>query len=209
MKLNQAAFDVGQLAADMADGYSAHSAAMTIVARLDAETLHRVTWNDPVGSAPCKDRTEWLFNLRDFLRLASMKPAITEELPRVWLASSLLRVGDALKRNDYFDRAPERELVHHLRNGIAHGNRFNILNPDELKKFPAHNRDVRPKRPTSTMIFEITPALHGQRVLFDFLKPGDVIELLAYVSVYLKRMGNGESPRPPKTRPLARRWLFR
>jgi hypothetical protein len=76
MKANQAAFDVGRLAEDMAQGYSAHSAAMTIITRLDAQTLHRVTWNDPVGSVPCKDGTEWSFNLRDFLRLASTKPAM-------------------------------------------------------------------------------------------------------------------------------------
>src|SRR5438876_4036846 len=101
MKVNQAAFDVGQLAADIADGYSAHSAAITIATRLDAQTLHRVTWDDPVGSAQCKDGTEWLFNLRDFLQLAFTRPAIAEELPRVWLAGSLLTLGDALKRNGY------------------------------------------------------------------------------------------------------------
>ena len=196
MKANQAAFDVGRLAEDMAQGYSAHSSAMTIITRLDAQTLHRVTWNDPVGSAPCKDGTEWSFNLRDFLRLASTKPAIAAELPRVWLTGSLLAVGGALKRNGYFDRAPELELVRHLRNGVAHGNRFNILYPGELKEFPAHNRDVWPKRPKSA-IFEITPALNGQRVLFDFLDAGDVLELLFSVGSYLKRMGNGEPLPPP------------
>jgi hypothetical protein len=196
MKANQAAFDVGQLAEEMAQGYAAHSAAITVATRLDAQTLHRVTWNDPVGSAQCKDGTEWSFNLRDFFRLASTKPAIAAELPRVWLAGSLLAVGDALKRNQLFDRVPELELVRHLRNGIAHGNRFDIRNPDELKKFPAHNRDVWPKRPKSA-IFEITPALDGQGVLFDFLGPGDVLELLGSVGVYLKRMGNGEPLRPP------------
>ena len=150
MKANQAPFDVGQIAADMADGYAAHRAAMTIVKRLDAQMLHRVTWNDPVGSSQCKDGTEWLFNLRDFLQLASTGPAIAEELPRVWLAGSLMRLGDSLKRNNYFDRAPELELVRHLRNGIAHRNRFDIRFPKELEEFPAHNRDVWPKRPTGS-----------------------------------------------------------
>jgi hypothetical protein len=38
MKLNQAALDIAQLAKDMADGYSIHSAALTAVARLDGDT---------------------------------------------------------------------------------------------------------------------------------------------------------------------------
>jgi hypothetical protein len=193
MKANQAAFDVGQLAEDMAHGYSTHSAAMTIVSRLDEQTLHRVTWNDPIGTAPCKDGSEWSFNLRSFLPFASTTPAIAAELPRVWLTGSLLAVGDALARNRYFDRAPELELVRHLRNGIAHGNRFHIRKSDELTEFPAHNRDVWPKRPGSK-VFEITPALDGTRVLFDFTEAGDVLELLFAVGIYLKRLGDGESP---------------
>jgi hypothetical protein len=197
MKPNQAAFDVGQLAADMADGYSAHSAAMTIVGRLDEQTLRRVTWgNDPVGYAPCKDGNKWQFGLLGFLQLTTTRPAIAEELPRVWLAGSLLTVGDALERNGYFDHAPELELVYHLRNGIAHGNRFEIRNRKRLAKYPAHNRNVWPKRPNTPGTFEINTALHGQRVLFDFMQAGDVLEHLAYVSLHLKRIGNGEPLRP-------------
>jgi hypothetical protein len=113
----------------------------------------------------------------------------------VWLASALLAVGDALAKNDYFDHAPALELVRHLRNGIAHGNRFDIRVPDKLKKFPAHNRDVRPKNP-ETGTFEITPTLHGQPVLFDFMEAGDVLELLNDVSFYLTRMGLAKPPRP-------------
>jgi hypothetical protein len=198
MKPNQSAFDVGQLAKDMADGYCAHSAAMTVVGRLDEQTLRRVAWlKDPTGSAPCKDGNEWLFNLRDFLQLTTTRPAIADELPLVWLAGSMIRLGDALERNGYFDRAPVLELVRHLRNGIAHGNRFNILDPDKLKKFPAHNRDVWPKRPNNPATFEIKHGLDGQRVLFDFMKAGDVLELLGYVSLHLKRIGNGQPLQPP------------
>jgi hypothetical protein len=199
MKANQAAFDVGQLAERMAQGHGAHSAAMTVITRMDAQTLHRLTrYPDPVGSAPCKDGNPLRFNLRDFLMLAFKDSAIAAELPRVWLAGSLLAVGDALARNSYFDRAPELELVRHLRNGIAHGNRFHIQKSDKLTEFPAHNRDAWSKRRPGSMIFEITPALDGTRVLFDFMEAGDVLKVLYDVGVYLKRLGDGE---PPRRRP--------
>jgi hypothetical protein len=190
---NQAAYDVGRLARDLAAGYGAHSAAIIIAGKLDRQTIHRVTEPDPVGVHPCKDGNDLCYNVRDFLRLAR-EPKIAAELPRVWLASALLAVGDASAENDYFDRAPELEFVRHLRNGIAHGNRFDIRDPERLKRFPAHNRDVRPKRPDSGT-FEITPTLDGQRVLFDFMEAGDVVELLFAVSLYLSRMSAGESPR--------------
>jgi hypothetical protein len=62
-----------------------------------------------------------------------------------------LRSGDALERNGYFDRALELELIRHLRNGIAQGNRFDIRDPNKLTKFPTHNRNCYRHE-----IFEIT-----------------------------------------------------
>jgi hypothetical protein len=199
MKLNQAALDIAQLAKDMADGYSTHSAALTAVTRLDAETLRRVTWwRDPVGTAQTKDGNPVCFNLYDFLMLAPKRSRIAAKLPRVWLTGALLAVGDALDRHDYFDRGPELKLVRHLRNGIAHGNPFEIRDPEKLDKYPAHNRDVWPRRPYRKT-FEITPALDGTPVLFDFMEAGDVIEALCDVSLYLGRLSRGKPPpRQPK-----------
>jgi hypothetical protein len=37
---------------------------------------------------------------------------------------ALLTLGDALQVHRYFDHSPELELIYHLRNGVAHGNRF-------------------------------------------------------------------------------------
>ncbi|OXC78250.1 hypothetical protein [Caballeronia sordidicola] len=39
---------------------------------------------------------------------------------------ALLTLGDELGARGYFDRAPILEIVYHLRNGMAHDNRFNI-----------------------------------------------------------------------------------
>jgi hypothetical protein len=55
---------------------------------------------------------------------------------------------------------------------------------------------VWPRRP-GRGILEITPALDGTRVLFDFMEAGDVIEALHDVALYLTRLGNGDSPCPP------------
>ena len=121
--------------------------------------------------------------------------ALANEFEWVWFAGSLIKVGDALSRNNYFDRAPELELVRHLRNGIAHGNQFNIENEQALSKFPAHNRLAWARDPSSPS-FEISRNIHGQPVLFDFMGPGDVLDLLHAVHVYLQRLGNGQPLRP-------------
>ena len=71
----------------------------------------------------------------------------------------MLAVGDALKRHKYFDHAPELELVYHLRNGIAHGNRFTFTTHgrERLAKYPADNRDAA----LHMDICEIKPELGG------------------------------------------------
>jgi hypothetical protein len=199
LKANQAAFEAGQLVERMVHGYFAHSAAIAVATQPDAQTLAPATlpgMTVPLGIVQRKDGTEHVFDFRHFLRLASGSPEITGELPRVWLTGSLLAVGDILSRNDYFDRAPELELVRHLRNGIAHGNRFDIRGSHKLKNFPAHNRHAWVRSDKKT-IFEISPALNGQPVLFDYLGPGDVLDVLLSVGIYLTRMGNGDPLRLP------------
>jgi hypothetical protein len=151
----------------------------------------------PSDSVQRKDGTEWSFHTQDTFGHA-LEPAIAAELDRVWFTGSLLALGDALADNDYFDHAPVLELVYHLRNGIAHGNHFEFTTGGlkRLGKHPAHNRDAA---------FKITPALEGQRVLFDFMAAGDVLDLLSSVGFYLKQMGDpdgrigwGMYNRPPK-----------
>ena len=191
MKANQAAFEVGQLAWEMARGYAAHIAAIRMAPRLRPQAFVRLIGDYPTDFVLRKDGTKWSFDTQDAIGSAAWDKAIATELPRVWLAGSLLAVGDALKDHDYFEHAPLFELVRHLRNGIAHGNRFYILYPDELEKCPAHNRDADYRGPNNTM-FEITAALNGQLVLFDFMGAGDVLDLLHSVGAHLQRMGRGE-----------------
>jgi hypothetical protein len=179
----KAACDVGQLAQDMVRGYAAHIAAVRIAPRVVSQALVRLIADWPSDFVQRKDGTKWFFNTQDALVSLADK-AIEAELPRVWLTGSLLALGDALKDHGYFDHAPALELVYHLRNGIAHGNRFNFTARDleRLKKYPAHNREAWFRN----MIFEIAPALEGQTVLFEFMGAGDVLDVLSSVGANLK-----------------------
>lgn len=198
MKANQEAFDCGQLAERLVGGYYTHAAAVELVADVRSVALsppvmpgHAVS----VGFVNRNDGTQRAFHYTHFLEQARIDVTLRGDLERVWLTGSLLAVGDAVSRSGYFDRAPELELLRHVRNGVAHGNRFNITNPVALATYPAHNRFAWVKSDKHS-IFEITRALHGQLVLFDFMGPGDVLDLLDSVGLYLIRMGNGDPLRP-------------
>lgn len=101
---------------------------------------------------------------------------------------ALLTLGDELTLYEYFDRAPILEFVYHLRNAVAHGNRFHITDKGRkrLERHPAHNRSAPVKSPAGT-VFEITASLSGP-LLFEFMQPADVIDLLQAVEVYLSTM---------------------
>jgi hypothetical protein len=110
MKANQAAFEVGRLARDMGRGYVTHIAAIRMAPRLDPQALVRLIGDYPSDSVQRKDGTTWSFDTQDAL-VALADRTIATELPRAWLAGSLLAVGDALERNGYFGRAPQLELI--------------------------------------------------------------------------------------------------
>jgi hypothetical protein len=182
---------VAQLARDMAVGYTAHITASRMAPRIDSKALVKLIADYPTDSVPRKNGPPFTFDTQDTFYNALVRDTIREEFPRIWLTGSLLAVGDALKDNGYFDRAPELELVRHLRNGVAHGNRFEIRYPDELTEYPAHNRACY-----SYSIFEITPAHDGQPVLFDFMEAGDVLDLLFSVASHLDELKRRASPQP-------------
>ena len=190
MKPNQAAFDAGQLAQRLTGGYFAHLTAITIVADPRADALA-----PQAGIVKNKNGTEHSFSFPYYLQLARTDTLITSELERIWFTGSLLRMGDVLAQNGYFDRAPELELLRHLRNGVAHGNRFRIDDAAKLQKWPAHNRDAfTTKVNKGSQVFEVTENLDGQTVLFDFMAAGDVLCLLQSVAEYLITLGTGEQP---------------
>src|SRR5262245_52702875 len=145
MKVNQAAFDAGQLAERMAQGYFVHVAAIEVATDPRASALAPIIEAGqyvPVGYVSRKDGTRHAFHFQHFLDQARTNSAIVDDLARTWLVGALLAVGDVLDQNDYFDHAPELELLRDLRNGIAHGNKFYFM-PERVRYLaitPGHNK---------------------------------------------------------------------
>ena len=129
-----------------------------------------------------------LFDFQIYLEEARKNTFIIHQLDRVYLSGALLTIGDALSKNHYFDKSPIIELLRHLRNGIAHGNKFNIGFPEKLLKFPAHDKVAKNHNPVN---FEITPELDGTNVLFDFMEPGDILNVFHQVGFHLKDLAYG------------------
>jgi hypothetical protein len=191
MAAPRTAFEIGRLAERLAQSYYAHAAAIEVASDPRSDALvpdllpgHAV----PVGFVMRKDGTRHVFDSRHYLNEARTRPEVIGELPRTWLVGSLLTVGDALKDCGYFDHAPILELLYHLRNGVAHSNTFDFRNGGlkRLSRFPAHNRMaiVKGKKKTE---YEILASLVGQKVLFDFMGPGDVLDVLLSVALHLMR----------------------
>ncbi len=188
--LNQAANNLAGIVNRLVQGYYSHLAAIEVASNPRAVDIAPPTLPGhvvPIGTVLRKDGTFHAFHFRYFLEKASKDPDIAADLPHVWLTGSLLTVGDALEHHSYFTRVPLLELVRHLRNGIAHGNHFDIRNPSQLQKYPAHNRDAEIHGDNKN-IFEITPSLQGQKVLFDFMGPADILDVLMSVANYLVKL---------------------
>jgi hypothetical protein len=116
-KPNQAAFDIGQLAERLFEGYLMHAAMQQVAGDPRANVFappieqHQIV---PVGRIKKKDGTDVTYHFIHFLNLPKSNPLIAEELPRTWIVGAFLRIGDELARHNYFDRAPELELLRHL-----------------------------------------------------------------------------------------------
>lgn len=178
------AHETAKLASVLRFGLYAHAAALELGRDPRVLSLARLTQEGEgtIGTVTCKDGSSRSFDLQYALGLVGSEPAMRDEMDRAWCVSSLVLLGDRLSAEGYYDRAPVLEMVRHLRNAVAHGNRFTLRNPDELERWPAHTRDAACQSSTS---FEVTPNLVGTEVLFDFMGPGDVLDLLISVSTYL------------------------
>lgn len=181
---------VSRTAQRLASGYYAFLVAHLVAANpvsINSLPPADLLGEDPVGEIKRKDGTAHTLNLRYYLDLFREDHGLQAELLRSWAMGAMLTLGDELLANGYFDRVPLLELVYHLRNGVAHGNRFNITDRgrERLAAYPAHNRDAVVRSPTG-ITYEITPSLSGP-VLFDFMAPADVIDLLQAVELHLSK----------------------
>jgi hypothetical protein len=184
-------FEIGRLSHRMAQGYYAHTAAVEVAKDPRSKNLASTILQGidgkpfPVGYVARKDGTAHTFDFHHYLDYLNNQEMVND-FAKTWLVGSLLVVGDALKKHNYLDRAPELELLYHLRNSIAHGNKFNLTQDGlvRLRKYPAHNKQAKVKNAE----FEIVETLKGKPVLFDFMGPGDVLDLLMSVEIYLTRI---------------------
>lgn len=203
-------FEVGQLAQDLRNVYPRVVATDQLFSRPETRDLMNVLAVEHAPGTPVReseaiprlDGTVIIYNLPHYLETAILDPSSghRNDVRRSVMGGVLITLGDALAAEGYFDHGPDLELVRHLRNGIAHGNRFNLLNGEPRR--PAHFTGPGPrsyldgKRTPEGQhtYFEVTPSQQGTTVLFDFMGPADILDLLSFISVRLIRIGNGDAP---------------
>ncbi|MGB7975610.1 MAG: hypothetical protein WCF81_14965 [Roseiarcus sp.] len=154
---------VSRTAQRLASGYYAFLVAQLVAS--NPQSINSLPWNS-TGEIKRKDGTAHTLNLRFYLDLFRQDHSLQSEVLRGWALGALLTLGDELSAYGYFDRAPVLELVYHLRNGVAHGNRFKITK-EGLKRLaghPAHNKSAVVRSPVGT-VYEITPSLSGPVLL--------------------------------------------
>ncbi|QAY77259.1 hypothetical protein [Sphingosinicella sp. BN140058] len=184
------AFALGQAIFELAQGCYAADALSLIASGVSGEEAYG---DAGAGGVKAKlnrlDGTSISYLLPHYLSLATDHPSIKEHVSKAWYAGALITAGDMLAAHAYFDRQPEFELVYHLRNAAAHGNRFNITQAgaNRLKSHPAHLRWIF----DDSKRFEIKPSLSGQPLLFDFIMPGDVADILTYTAERLRHLEKG------------------
>jgi hypothetical protein len=185
-------FEIGKMSGWMARGYYAHKA--VIEAARDSRTNSNLV---AVGDVMRKDGTRHVYDMRHYLDHGRTDQRMIDELERVWLIGSLIAIGDALAADNikYFKKkVPMLEFVYHLRNGVAHGNKF-TFKTDRVDNHAAHNKLAQVK----TTEFEIKRNLQGQNVLFDFMGPADVLDLLQSIEIFFthsRAAANGRIGQP-------------
>lgn len=194
--VNQAAIDVAVLVQKVTSHYFAHVAAMHVARDQRAQAFSPSVEPGqivPVLKIPRRDGNQMIMHFKHFLAL-NKEPETVEAFDRVWLTGALLTVGDALRGNGYFNHEPEVEIIRHLRNGIAHGNKFefhsrvvdqrsgvlkhpaNIFRYSDLQKMPRHQIDTQ---------------LAGAEVLWAWGGPDAIMDCLTVLGIHLWNIGHG------------------
>ncbi len=146
----------------------------------------------PEGVVRDKHGFEGFFHFEHYLKAINTDAFVADQFGKAWLSGALIMLGDELSKHSYFNHQPELEVIYHVRNGLAHGNRFSFTanGRRRLQKFPAHTRAVINKNTLAPPLV-IEESLHGEEVLFHFLAAGDVVNLLQSVGFYCREWGYG------------------
>ena len=198
--VNAAAVEVAKLAQRMVKQYFSHHAAMQIARDPHSDLLMppvEAGQIEPVFRIKRDDGSNLISQFPYFLQ-DSRDPDVKKDFDKVWLVGALLAVGDALGAHKYFGHVPEAEIIRHLRNGVAHGNKF---------RFDKSVKDAttgRLKDPANTARYaryvmpvrEVETHLQGAEVLFTWGGPDAVVDCLTVLFVHLWQFGHGV-PSPP------------
>lgn len=107
--------------------------------------------------------------LSDFFDIVGTGPSFNMPYFRTVFSGAIAFVYELSREAGVHNTRPECQFLRHLRNAVSHGNRF-------------YFKRGQPNRPAKFKEFEITSALKGTpNVLFDFLWPGDVVDLFRYI----------------------------
>ena len=208
------AWEIGQLTQQLYNGFMGYAAMSEVLEhRGIADVLNQMRLENsgpasvPVGKVARSSGSEIAYHLVHYAENVATTDVYRRTYERLWLAGALLELGDRLGAENYLGAhdGPDLQFVRHLRNGVAHGNRFTfkdyLFDDDGSLKSPAHftgaHRTTMPDGSTRAegSHFEIHRGLEGEQVLFDYIGPGDVCDLLQFIGNRLIRIGNGDPAR--------------
>jgi hypothetical protein len=191
--VNAGAVEVAALAQRMVKQYFSHHAAMQIARDKRSDLLMPPVEAGQMVSLfriPRDDGNAMIVHFPHHLQ-ASREPDVQKDFDKVWLVGALLTVGDALGAHGYFGHTPEAEIIRHLRNGVAHGNKFNfkttVKDATGRLKHPANTA----RYPTQAIVREVETNLEGTEVLFAWGGPLAIVDCLRVLGVHLSNVGHG------------------
>jgi hypothetical protein len=120
-------------------------------------------------------------DLREAVDKVKLNTDLLVTFSKALLMSFISLIGDEVQRNSLYSKfsSPELEFLRHIRNAVSHGNQFFFKSYDDGTQ--------EPKRPASFKQFTLAPSLDGSS-LWDFIWPGDLLELLDHVAIYLRQV---------------------
>jgi hypothetical protein len=184
-------FEVGQFAQRLVEHYLSTLAGWTLL-RLPAgeAALQRLERENtgpavvPISDVGRQNGTMIWYSVSHYLRRARDDPDFQVVHARLGLEMAIVSLHASIQSEGGFDHGPDLEFLRHLRNAVAHGNRFELRNGEPRRDAYSENYSIPPQR------FEVTKHAHERPALFEFLGPGDVCDLLNSIGSRLIVIGN-------------------
>ena len=178
---------IGARIVNLTYGYQTHSAAMEVA--LHPKVLDFID-NDSslinsTGEIPRLNDQGWQYGKILWLRAKDFNAELADDFAAVWIAGVIIKIGDLLAQHEYFDRHPLLEMIRHMRNAIAHGNRFRIDSEEKLKKYPANNIGAKMNGWNHGTLYEITYGLNGKQFMGSYMLDGNILDILLSCGFYL------------------------